>query len=90
VGLALDRTSALDKGAPKVGLVGSSNPPLEVAFMALAVEGSEVGLAMVLRCNSLNNTKARVRTPNSATPKRVLRAVLFTLTNVAANSTGSE
>ena len=87
---ALDRTSALDKGVPKVALVGSSNPPLEAAFMVLGAEGSEVGLGTALRCNSPNNTKARVRTPNSATPKRDLRVVLSTLTNVAANNTGNK
>ena len=88
--LALDRTSALDKGVPKVALVGSNNPPPEAVFMVLAAEGSEVGPAMVLRYNNLNNTKPRVRTPNSATPKRDPRAVLSTLTNVAVNNTGSE
>jgi hypothetical protein len=90
VELALDRTSVLDKGVPKVALVGSSNLTLEAPFMVLAAEGSELGPVMVLRHNSLNNTKARVRTPNSATPKQDLRAVLSTLTNVAANNTGSE
>lgn len=51
--------------------------------MVLEVEGSG-GLVMVLRFNSPNNnTKVRPRTPNLATPKRVLRVVLSTLTNVA-------
>ena len=88
--LALDRTSALDKGVLKVALVGSSNPPLEAAFMVLVAEGSEVGPAMALRYNSPSNTKARVRTPNLATPKRDPRVVHSTLTNVAANNTGSK
>ena len=90
VELVLDRTSALDKGVPKVALVGYNNPPLGVAFMVLAAEGSEVVLGMVLRYSSPNNIKVRVRTPNSATPKRVLRVVLSILTNVVANNTGSE
>ena len=88
--LAPDRTLGLGKGVPKVALVEPSNPPPEAAFMVLAAEDLEVGPAMVLRYNSLNNTKARVRTPNSGIPKRDLRAVLSTLTNVAANNTGSE
>jgi len=86
---ALDRTSGLDKAVPKVALVECSNPLPEVAFTVPVVEGSEVGLATVLRSNSPNNIKLRARTPNSATPKRVLRGVLSTLTNVA-NNTGSK
>ena len=89
--LALDRTLGLDKAAPKVALVESSNPLPEAAFTVLEVEGSEVGPAMALRSSSPNSTKVRVRTLNSATPKRAPRAVLSTLTNnVAANNTGSK
>ena len=87
--LVLDRVSGLDKPVLKVALVGSSNPLPEVAFTVPAAEGLEVGLVMVLRSSSPNNTKVRVRTHNLATPKRVLRAVLSTLTNVA-NNTGSK
>jgi len=82
--LVLDRTSELDK-APKVALAESSNPIPEGAFMVLAVGGSELEPATVPKSNSPNNTRVRVKTPNSGTPKRVLRAVPSTLTNVVNN-----
>jgi hypothetical protein len=85
----LDRTLGLDKAVTKVALVEFSSPLPELAFMVLAAEGLGVGLEMVLRSNSPNNTKPRVKTPNSVTPRQVLRPVLSTLTNVA-NSTGSK
>ena len=85
----LDRILGLDKAIIKVALVESSNPLPELASTVPAAEGLGVGLEMVLRSNSPNNTKLRVRTPNSATPRQVLRPVLSTLTNVA-NSTGSK
>ena len=87
--LGLDRTLGLGR-VRKVALVGSSNPLPEAAFTVLAAEGSEVGLAVALRSNSPSNTKARVRTPNSVTPKRVLRVDLSTLTNVVANNIGNK
>lgn len=85
----LGRISGLDKAVPRVALAESSSPLLEAAFTVLAVEGSGVGLAMVLRFNNPSNTKLRARTLSSATPKQALRAVPSTLTNVA-NSTGSK
>ena len=86
---ALGRASGLDRLVPKVASVESSNPLPEAGFTAPVAEGSEVGLATVLRSNSPNNIKVRVRTPNLATPKLVRKAVLSTLTN-AANSIGSK
>jgi len=81
----LGKASGLGKEVHKVALGESSNPLPEAAFTALAVGGSEVGLATVLRFNNPNNTRVRVRVPNSATPKPALRAALSTLTNVANN-----
>jgi hypothetical protein len=89
VELALGRALGLGKAVPKVGSAESSNPPPGAAFTVLAEEDSGVGLAMVPRFNSPNNTKLRVRTLSSGTHKQALRAVLSTLTN-AANNTGSK
>jgi len=75
---------------PKVALVESNNPIPEAAFMALAAEDLEVELATDLKFNRLNSTKLRVKTPSSATPKRVLKAVLSTLTNNAVSNIGSK
>lgn len=85
----LDRTSGLDKAAPKVALVEFSNPLPVAAFTVLAAEGSEAGRVMALKSSSPNSTKVRARTPNLVTPKQALRAILSTLTHVASN-TGSK
>lgn len=82
-GSAADKTLGSDRAAPQVASVESNNPPPEAASMVRG--GGSVGQAMVPKFSSPNNIKVRPRTPNLVTPKRVLRAALSTLINVANN-----